>query len=125
MRLAALLALLAVAAVAAAPCARQCAGPAPNGPCVVADFLGNATGAVAAYQLVALTAPLAVTWFGHVTYAAGALPSGTAFFSGTSAVFYPATGGGGSLMDMGGHCIDLLEMFFGKVSAVSCFTNSK
>ena len=94
MRLAALLALLAVAAVAAAPCARQCAGPAPNGPCVVADFLGNATGAVAAYQLVALTAPLAVTWFGHVTYAAGALPSGTAFFSGTSAVFYPATGGG-------------------------------
>ncbi len=35
----------------------------------------------------------------------------------------PATGGGGSLMDMGGHCIDLLEMFFGKVSAVSCFTN--
>ena len=35
----------------------------------------------------------------------------------------PATGGGGSLMDMGGHCIDLLEMFFGKVRAVSCFTN--
>jgi len=35
----------------------------------------------------------------------------------------PATGGGGSLMDMGGHCIDLLEMFFGNVRAVSCFTN--
>lgn len=34
-----------------------------------------------------------------------------------------ATGGGGSLMDMGGHCIDLLEMFFGPVKAVSCFTN--
>ncbi|MBI5818920.1 MAG: Gfo/Idh/MocA family oxidoreductase [Verrucomicrobia bacterium] len=33
------------------------------------------------------------------------------------------TGGGGSLMDMGGHCIDLLEMFFGPVQAVSCFTN--
>ncbi len=36
----------------------------------------------------------------------------------------PATGGGGSLMDLGGHCIDLLEMFFGPVSRVSCFTNS-
>ena len=35
----------------------------------------------------------------------------------------PATGGGGSLMDMGGHCIDLLEMFFGNVRAVSCFIN--
>lgn len=34
----------------------------------------------------------------------------------------PATGGGGSLMDMGGHCIDLLEMFFGPVHCVSCFT---
>ncbi len=33
----------------------------------------------------------------------------------------PATGGGGSLMDMGGHCIDLLEMFFGNVAKVSCF----
>lgn len=36
----------------------------------------------------------------------------------------PATGGGGSLMDMGGHCIDLLEMFFGKVKRVSCFINN-
>ena len=26
-------------------------------------------------------------------------------------------------MDMGGHCIDLLEMFFGRVQTVSCFTN--
>jgi predicted dehydrogenase len=34
----------------------------------------------------------------------------------------PRKGGGGSLMDMGGHCIDLLEMFFGDVSRVSCFT---
>jgi predicted dehydrogenase len=32
----------------------------------------------------------------------------------------PATSGGGSLMDMGGHCIDLLEMFFGNVAQVSC-----
>lgn len=36
---------------------------------------------------------------------------------------HPAQGGGGSLIDMGGHCIDLLEMFFGPVRAVSCFTN--
>ncbi len=35
----------------------------------------------------------------------------------------PARGGGGSLIDMGGHCIDLLEMFFGPVRQVSCFTN--
>jgi predicted dehydrogenase len=34
------------------------------------------------------------------------------------------TGGGGSLIDMGGHCIDLLEMFFGKISRVSCFINN-
>ena len=35
----------------------------------------------------------------------------------------PSAGGGGALMDMGGHCLDLLEMFFGSVRAVSCFTN--
>jgi len=36
----------------------------------------------------------------------------------------PATGGGGALIDMGGHCIDLLEMFFGRVARVSCFINN-
>ena len=35
----------------------------------------------------------------------------------------PSTAGGGSLMDMGSHCIDLLEMFFGEIQRVSCFTN--
>jgi predicted dehydrogenase len=35
----------------------------------------------------------------------------------------PDLGGGGSLMDMGGHCLDLLEMFFGPIQSVSCFTN--
>ena len=35
----------------------------------------------------------------------------------------PKTGGGGSLMDMGSHCMDLLEMFFGKVKSVNCFIN--
>ncbi len=35
----------------------------------------------------------------------------------------PALGGGGSLIDMGNHCINLLEMFFGPVTKVSCFTN--
>jgi predicted dehydrogenase len=33
-------------------------------------------------------------------------------------------GGGGSLMDLGGHCIDLLEMFFGHITRVSCFINN-
>ncbi len=37
----------------------------------------------------------------------------------------PKKGGGGSLMDMGSHCIDLLEMFFGKVKSVSCFINNR
>lgn len=36
----------------------------------------------------------------------------------------PKLGGGGSLMDMGSHCIDLLEMFFGKVKQVHCFINN-
>ncbi len=36
----------------------------------------------------------------------------------------PNLSGGGSLMDMGSHCIDLLEMFFGKVKEVSCFINN-
>lgn len=36
----------------------------------------------------------------------------------------PGLGGGGSLMDMGSHCIDLLEMFFGHVSRVSCFIHN-
>jgi predicted dehydrogenase len=36
----------------------------------------------------------------------------------------PETGGGGSIMDMGSHCIDLLEMFFGEVKSVSCFINN-
>ncbi len=34
----------------------------------------------------------------------------------------PSLGGGGSLMDLGGHCIDLLEMFFGPVRRVCCMT---
>jgi predicted dehydrogenase len=36
----------------------------------------------------------------------------------------PEVGGGGSLMDMGSHCIDLLEMFFGKVKSVNCMINN-
>ncbi len=32
----------------------------------------------------------------------------------------PALGGGGALMDMGAHCLDLLEMFFGPVARLSC-----
>lgn len=34
-----------------------------------------------------------------------------------------AQGGGGSLMDMGGHCVDLLEMLVGEIAKVSCFIN--
>lgn len=36
----------------------------------------------------------------------------------------PDLGGGGSLIDMGGHCIDLLEMFLGEIKCVSCFVNN-
>ena len=36
----------------------------------------------------------------------------------------PETGGGGSLIDMGSHCIDLLEMFFGKIKSVFCSINN-
>lgn len=36
----------------------------------------------------------------------------------------PKTGGGGSLVDMGSHCIDLLEMFYGPVKSLSCFINN-
>ncbi len=32
----------------------------------------------------------------------------------------PEAGGGGALIDLGGHCIDLLEQFFGPVATVSC-----
>jgi predicted dehydrogenase len=34
----------------------------------------------------------------------------------------PALGGGGALMDMGGHCLDLLEMFFGPARRLTCLT---
>jgi len=36
----------------------------------------------------------------------------------------PEKGGGGSLVDMGSHCIDLLEMMFGEVQSVSCFIHN-
>ena len=36
----------------------------------------------------------------------------------------PETGGGGSLVDMGSHNIDLLEMFFGNIKSVSCHINN-
>jgi predicted dehydrogenase len=36
----------------------------------------------------------------------------------------PLTGGGGSLMDMGSHCIDLLEMFLGEIDTVNCFISN-
>ena len=36
----------------------------------------------------------------------------------------PESGGGGSLIDMGGHIIDLLEMFFGPIARVSCFAKT-
>lgn len=36
----------------------------------------------------------------------------------------PRTGGGGSLIDMGRHCIDLLEMLLSPVAKVSCFVRN-
>ena len=36
----------------------------------------------------------------------------------------PALAGGGALMDLASHCIDLLEMFFGPVEKLSCFINN-
>lgn len=36
----------------------------------------------------------------------------------------PSRGGGGSLIDMGSHVVDLLEMFFGPASAVACFVRN-
>ena len=35
----------------------------------------------------------------------------------------PRLGGGGALMDLAGHCIDLLEMFFGPIESLSCIIN--
>jgi len=35
----------------------------------------------------------------------------------------PKLAGGGALMDLAGHCIDLLEMFFDPVASVSCMIN--
>jgi predicted dehydrogenase len=36
----------------------------------------------------------------------------------------PEQGGGGSLMDLGGHCIDLLEMFLGRATSVQGVTGN-
>ena len=36
----------------------------------------------------------------------------------------PTLGGGGSFIDMGNHCVDLLEQFFGRVVEVNCFTGN-
>ncbi|MCW5553058.1 MAG: Gfo/Idh/MocA family oxidoreductase [Verrucomicrobiae bacterium] len=32
-------------------------------------------------------------------------------------------GGGGAVMDLAGHCLDLLEMYFGPIASVSCMLN--
>lgn len=34
----------------------------------------------------------------------------------------PELGGGGSFIDMGNHCVDLLEQYFGKTQEVMCYT---
>jgi len=36
----------------------------------------------------------------------------------------PELGGGGSFIDMGNHCVDLLEQFFGRVREVKCYTGN-
>jgi len=36
----------------------------------------------------------------------------------------PELGGGGSFIDMASHCVDVLEMFFGKVKRVTAFANA-
>ena len=36
----------------------------------------------------------------------------------------PAIGGGGSLVDIGSHCIDLLQMYFGRIKKLCCFINN-
>ncbi len=36
----------------------------------------------------------------------------------------PALGGGGSLIDMGGHCLDLLETFLGRALRVTCYARN-
>ncbi len=35
----------------------------------------------------------------------------------------PKLGGGGALIDLAGHCLDLLEMFFGPIIALTCMIN--
>jgi len=37
----------------------------------------------------------------------------------------PALGGGGALADMGNHCIDVLELFFGRTAEVSAYTANR
>jgi len=37
----------------------------------------------------------------------------------------PALGGGGAFIDMGNHCFDLLEMFFGRTTEVHAFTANR
>jgi len=36
----------------------------------------------------------------------------------------PELGGGGSLMDMGSHCLDLLDMLMGPIVEISCYTGN-